>query len=327
MAQAGVAMGHTVYMIGVGELTYHPDGQVGGMARSSPGQDVGSTVEFLQAVQGRDAERERISSRDLDVLYLRYNAEENSVGKPWDRDSGIVFGQIAVQQGVLVLNDPDTLAYATNKMYLQHFPEAVRPRTLISRSPTEIREFFDEQNGRVVLKPLRGYGGADVYLLDGDATNLRSLVESIGRSSYVIAQEYLPAAENGDTRLFLVNGRPLQCEGKYAAVRRVNRTEDFRGNMTAGAKPEKAQITDEILALVEQVRPKLLADGLFEVGVDIVGDKLVEINTISAGGLNAASKLEGVNFGEAVIQAIERKVHYRSQHSERFSNRELAVME
>jgi glutathione synthase len=75
------------------------------------------------------------------------------------------------------------------------------------------------------------------------------------------------------------------------------------------------------------VRPRLVADGIFDVGLDIVGDKLVEINAISSGGLNAAGKLEGVNFGEAVIRLIERKVAYRERYGQQLRNRALAVME
>ena len=325
MARAAVELGHTVYMIGVGDLTYHPDGRVSAVAVQARKRK--TKVAFVEYLKSPEAERESIASGDLDVLYLRYNPGENISAKPWEHDAGIVFGQIAMLEGVIVLNHPYTLAYAVNKMYFQHFPEAVRPRTLISRSVDEIRKFYESQELGVVLKPLTGYGGEDVFLLQEDATNLKQIVESISRKSYVIVQEYLPAATEGDIRLFLMNGKPLQCEGKYAALRRVNKTGDFRSNLSAGGKPAKAKITPEILELAEMVRPRLLADGFFFVGIDIVGNKLVEINTISAGGLNAASKLEGVDFGAEVIRAIERKVRHKEVYGNRLRNRQLAVME
>ncbi|HET7276352.1 MAG TPA: glutathione synthetase [Longimicrobiaceae bacterium] len=327
MARAATAMDHTVYMIGVGDLTYLPDGSVGAIAIRTEPSAAGSPESFMAFITDASTERKRITSADLDVLYLRYNPGENEGSKPWEQDAGIVFGQIAMLEGVIVLNHPYTLAYAVNKMYFQHFPEAIRPRTLITRNVDEIRSFYEEQDGGIVLKPLRGYGGADVYLLKEDATNLKQIVESIGRSSYIIVQEYLPAATEGDTRLFLMNGKPLQCDGKYAALRRVNSGGDFRSNISAGGKPARAEITDEILELADLVRPRLLADGLFFVGIDIVGNKLVEINTISAGGLNAAGKLEGVSFGEEVVMAIERKVRHRDNYGGRLRNRQLAVME
>ncbi len=97
--------------------------------------------------------------------------------------------------------------------------------------------------------------------------------------------------------------------------------------MTAGGRPEHAEITPRMLEIAEAVRPRLLADGIFDVGLDIVGDKLVEINAISAGGLNAAGKLEGVNFGQEVVRLIERKVAHRRLYGQQLRNRALAVME
>lgn len=326
MAYSAAAMGHTVYMMGVGDLTYYTDGRLGAVCRRAPKDGGGSQEAFLQAVQGRDAERVTVSSDDLDVLYLRYNPAE-SADKRWEYDAGITFGQMAVLRGVIVLSHPYTLSYAVNKMYLEHFPEAIRPQTIITRNYEEIRKFHEEQQGKIVLKPLLGYGGQDVYLMGEEGANLKQIVDSISRNSYVIAQEYLPAASEGDVRLFLFNGKPLVVEGKTAAVRRVNESGDFRSNMSAGGRPKKAEITPKILEIAEIVRPRLLADGIFDVGLDIVGDKLVEINTISSGGLNAASKLEGVDFGEEVIRLIERKVSHRRRYGPQLRNRALAVMD
>jgi glutathione synthase len=328
IAHAAAAMGHTVYMFGVGDLVYRSEGErIGALAREAPAGGGGTQQGFLAGVQGAEAARIPITSADLDVLYLRYNPVENVESKPWEYDAGIVFGQMAVLQGLIVLSHPYTLSYAINKMYLEHFPAEIRPRTLITRNYEDIVRFHHDHKGKIVLKPLRGYGGQDVYLVKKDAANLRQIVESISRSSFVIAQEFLPEASEGDIRLFLFNGKPLVVDGKYAAVRRVNPTGDFRSNMTAGARPHPAEITPKILEIAEIVRPRLLADGIFDVGLDIVGDKLVEINSISAGGLNAASKLEGVDFGQAVVRLIERKVQHRKRYGELLRNRALAVMD
>lgn len=327
IARAIARAGHTVYMIGVGDLTYHSDGRISAVAREAPRDGAESQEAFLAAIQGADKPRTTIQTTDLDVLYLRYNPVEQLANRPWEVDAGIVFGQMAVLHGVIVLSHPHTLSYAVNKMYLEQFPESVRPRSIITRNYDEVRRFYDEQKKRIVLKPVRGYGGQDVYLLDRDDTNMKQIVESLSRSSYIIAQEYLPAARDGDVRLFLFNGKPLIVDGKYAALRRVNAEGDFRSNMTAGGKPAKAEITPRILEIAEAVRPRLLADGIFDAGIDIVGDKLVEINAISAGGLNAAGRLEGVDFGPAVVELIERKVEYRRRYGQQLRNRALAVMD
>lgn len=325
MAWSAASMGHDVHMIGVGDLTYRIDGTISAEARpASPAKDQES---FLEAVQGRDAPRERIVCTDLDVLWLRYNPVEGRSESMWEQDAGMAFGQLAMHHGVVVLNHPYTLSFAVNKIYLEHFPEEVRPRAVITRDVDEILEFYRKEKKQIVLKPMHGYGGKDVYLLREDTTNLKQIVETITRTSYVIAQEYLPEATRGDVRFFLVNGRPLMLDGKYAALRRVNSGGDFRSNMSAGGKPRKARVTKRMLEIAEAVRPRVVADGLFFVGLDIVGDRLVEINTISTGGLNATSRLEGVNFGSEVIRAIERKVRYRDAYRGRLTNRELATMD
>jgi glutathione synthase len=327
MSHSAAGRGHEVHMIGVGKLTYASQGGLEVEARRAPDPAGRDQKEWLAALQSPDAERSRLKVSDLDVLYLRYNPSEDPEGRPWETDAGIVFGQMAVLEGVLVLSHPFTLSYAVNKMYLEHFPEEVRPRTIITRSYDEVARFHKAEKGRIVVKPLRGYGGQDVYLVKKDADNLRQIVESISRYSYVIAQEFLPAAKDGDTRLFLFNGKPLVVDGKYAAVRRVNEAGDFRSNMSLGGRPHLPEITPRMLEIVEMVRPRLIADGIFDVGLDIVGDRLVEINTISSGGLNAASKLQGVSFGEAVIELIERKVAYRQRYGHQLRNRALAVMD
>ncbi len=189
-----------------------------------------------------------------------------------------------MRHGVIVLNDPNGLAKAMNKMYFQLFPEQVRPRTLITRDREEIRKFAMEEGGNIVLKPLQGSGGTGVFLVRiDDLSNLNQMIEAVSRDGYVIAQEYLPAASEGDTRLFLMNGQPFRYKGKYAAFRRVRTGDDMRSNIHAGGKLRQAEISDMHLKIAEIVRPKLVQDGMFLVGLDIVGDKLMEINVFSPG--------------------------------------------
>lgn len=325
MAHAAASMGHDVHLLGVGDLTYDSARGIRAVGCRAREDMPSEQAEWLACLQGE--ERAPVAARDLDVLYLRYNPGENPETRPWEADAGIVFGQAAVLEGTLVLSHPFTLSYAVSKMYLEHFPQEVRPRTVITRRYDEVLRFHEEQGGKIVLKPLDGYGGKDVYLVNEDAANLRQIVDSLGRGSYVIAQEFLPAASEGDTRLFLFNGKPLEVDGHYAAVKRLNESGDFRSNMSLGGRPHLPEITPRMLEIADAVRPRLVADGLFDVGLDIVGDKLVEINSVSSGGLNAAGKLAGVRFGEAVIRLIERKVAYRERYGSQLRNRALAVME
>jgi glutathione synthase len=127
-------------------------------------------------------------------------------------------------------------------------------------------------------------------------------------------------------RLIVVNGEALHYKGKYAALRRVNSKDDIRSNMSAGGSAQQAVVDEKMLELVELVRPKLIQDGMFMVGLDIVGDKLMEINVFSPGGLNAASDMEGVDFSIPVIQALERKVHHKKTYGDQIDNKTVAMI-
>lgn len=118
----------------------------------------------------------------------------------------------------------------------------------------------------------------------------------------------------------------MRYKGKYAAFRRLRHGDDMRSNIHAGGKLAPAVITDEHLRLAEIVRPKLVQDGMFLVGLDIVGDKLMEINVFSPGGLGSAQTFEKVNFSNYVIDALERKVEYMSYYRRNFENGEMATL-
>src|SRR5690606_36682246 len=126
--------------------------------------------------------------------------------RPWAQNAGIVFGQFAQRHGVVVLNDPNTLANALNKMYFQYFPKTVRPETIITRNIDDIKAFYKDHNKHIILKPLQGSGGKNVFMIKNDIISLNQTVAAIARDGFVVAQEYLPDANNGDIRLFLLDG-------------------------------------------------------------------------------------------------------------------------
>jgi glutathione synthase len=327
LAMTAINLGHTVWLMGVGDLAYDPDEAVRARARSVPRKNYKTTEAFLRDLQGKAAVRERITVDELDVVMLRNDPASDAIARPWASSAGIVFGRIALRHGVIVLNDPNGLAKATNKMYFQAFPEEVRPRTLITRDREEIKRFAAELDGSVVVKPLQGSGGQSVFLVrPDDVPNLNQMIDAVSRDGYVVAQEYLPAAASGDMRLFLLNGQPLRYKGRYAAFRRVRSGGDMRSNIHAGGKLAAAEIGDAELRIVEIVRPKLVQDGMFLVGLDIVGDKLMEINVFSPGGLGSAQKFEKVNFTHPVIRALERKVQYMEFYRRNFDNDEMATL-
>jgi glutathione synthase len=327
LAMAAINRGHESWVMGAGDFAYDADESIRARATSVPAKIYKSSDKYIADLTGRRAKHERVSVDDLDVLMLRSDPSHEQGHRSWAQSSGIIFGRVAMRAGVIVLNDPNGLSMAMNKMYFQLFPEEVRPKTVITRDRQEIRDFWKDQGGTIVLKPLQGSGGQGVFLVrPGDGSNLNQMVDAVSRDGYVIAQEYLAAAEEGDTRFFLMNGQPLKHRGRYAAFRRVRSGDDMRSNIHAGGKLREAVITDQHLRIAEIVRPKVVQDGMFLVGLDIVGDKLMEINVFSPGGLGSAQRFEKVNFAHAVIEALERKVDYMSYYRRNFNNIDMATL-
>ncbi|HET9259044.1 MAG TPA: glutathione synthetase [Acidimicrobiia bacterium] len=327
LALAANRRGHEVWLMGVGDLSHGETGTVMARARAPQDRSYRSLKSFLKDIQDPEMAAELISVEELDVLMLRNDPAEDAVERPWAQAAGVLFGQLAVAGGVLVVNDPSHLANALNKTYFQHFPEEVRPRTLISRTPEDIKAFVGELGGKAVLKPLQGSGGQGVFMIRGrKGENLNQIIETITRDGFVVAQEYLKKAEEGDVRLFVMNGAPLEVGGKIAAFRRVNEEDDIRSNMHVGGKAERVKVTDEMLRLVSLVRPRLIKDGMFLVGLDIVGNKLMEVNVFSPGGLGSAGDIHDVDFAAAVIEALEEKVAVRGGYGSSLRNDVLATM-
>ncbi|MGC4232770.1 MAG: glutathione synthetase [Niabella sp.] len=306
LALQALQMGHKVYYIAVEDFSYTASEQMGAHAKKAPAKKFRSPKVFMEAVFKE--EKKLIESKDLDVLMLRNDPSIDLEERPWAQYAGIVFGQLAKKNGVLVLNNPDILARAANKMYFQYFPESVRPETIITRNVAEIKAFYAAHKKNIILKPLQGSGGKNVFLVNERNQNFNQIVDAIGRDGYIVAQEYLPKASKGDIRLFLLNGKPIEIDGKIAAIHRSQASGDIRSNLHQGGTVSAARITKEVLDIVEAVSYKLVKDGMFLVGLDIVGNKLMEVNLFSPGGMGHACRLNNVNYFEEVINAIEQEL-------------------
>lgn len=327
LAHAALNMGHEVWYIGVGDFAYDPDGGIAARGIAPPKKKYTSRDVLMSDLQGDKSVRERIGSGDLDIILLRNDPAVDATDRPWAQLAGVMFGRRAMHRGAIVLNNPDGLSKALNKMYFQEFPEEVRPRTLITRDPNEIKKFAKSEGGTIVLKPLQGSGGQSVFLVTPEeASNLNQMIEAVSRDGYVIAQEYLPAAQRGDMRVFMMNGEPLIYKGKYAAFERHRAGGDMRSNIHAGGKVAKGQPAETALRIAEVIRPKLVMDGMFLVGLDIVGDKLMEVNVFSPGGLGSAQEFEKVDFARHVIEALERKVQYVANYRRSSDHAVIAML-
>jgi len=172
-----------------------------------------------------------------------------------------------------------------------------------------------------------GSGGRNVFLVQPeDEANIKQMTEAVMRDGYVIAQEFFAPASKSDIRLFMLNGRPFKANGKYAAIKRVSGGKDIRSNIHSGGSAQPVKITDKILELTEIVRPKLVQDGIFFAGLDIVDDKLLEVNVFSPGGLGIAGKFENEDFCTVMIEALERKVEYKHYYMTNFDNVEMNTL-
>ena len=146
------------------------------------------------------------------------------------------------------------------------------------------------------------------------------------RDGYAIIQEYLPAAADGDIRMITLNGRPLKVDDCYATMHRFSQSEDMRSNISAGGGVEMVKPTEEMLRVAEIVGPKLIDDGMYLAGLDIAGNKMMEVNVDTPGGLSYIEDLTEVDFSGVIIEDLERKVRLQKQYGGKLTNRQLAVI-
>ena len=327
LALAALGRGHDVCYVTPGDFVLRADDSLVVRALTLPSSKYKKASTLFKDLQGKATTVQTMAVEEIDVLLLRNDPSEDAADRPWAAQIGTIFGRIAAARGVIVVNDPDGLAHAQNKLYFQEFPASVRPETLISKSIEEIRSFIEDQRRGVILKPLQGSGGRNVFKIASPKdSNLTQIFEAVSGEGYLIAQSFMPKASDGDVRFFLMNGIPLQRDGKYAAFRRAPAAGEIRSNIHAGGRAVTVEVTTTMLKIAETVRPKLVHDGMFLVGLDIVGDKLLEINVFTPGGLNNLSQMYDTNFPQSVIEALEAKHDIRTAYGARIANRELATL-
>jgi glutathione synthase len=205
-----------------------------------------------------------------------------------------------LQPATLVVNDPIQVRNAPEKLFVTHFPDLMPP-SLISSDRREITAFRRE-HGDIVLKPLFGNGGADIFRITPDDENLNALLEMFTRvyREPVMVQAYLPEIRQGDKRIILVDGEPV------GAVNRVPPAGDARANFHVGGYAERADLTARDREVCAAIGPALRARGLIFVGIDMIGDYLTEINVTSPTGIREIDRLNGTRIAAEVWHAVEQ---------------------
>ena len=318
---------HDVFLMGVGDFSFTNTECLSiNSTYVSKNSKAKNPEEYLKLLQSEKAKKDRIVATDLDVLFIRNNPTEEGSSRQWAEQAGVAFGRMMQQEGVLVLNDAYALSNAfIDKLYFEELPSSIKPASLITRKKEEILEFFENHKKKMVLKPLEGSGGRDVYLIDKNEKNLNQIIENIVQQGYVIAQEFVPEA-NEDVRVLLLNGKVMEKEGNYGIIRRISGEGEFRSNFAQGGSADKSPMTEGIQKVVDVVGPKLIKDGLFFVGLDVVKDKLLEINVLSPGGLDYFGDVDLPDFSDLIIDSIEKKVEYKNLYHGQIENKVLATM-
>ena len=206
----------------------------------------------------------------------------------------------AESMGVYVINKPQSLRDANEKLFTAWFPHCCA-ETLVAREPARIRHFLLEQ-GEIILKPLDGMGGTSIFRLRQDDPNLSVILETMTHynSRYVMAQKYLPAIIDGDKRILLVNGEVIPY-----ALARIPAQGETRGNLAAGGRAEGRELTERDRWIANQVGPTLREKGLIFVGIDVIGDTLTEINVTSPTCVQELDRQFGLNICGQLMDHIE----------------------
>ncbi len=239
----------------------------------------------------------RVDLGELDAVFIRTDP-------PFDAAYAYATQLLeGLRGGTLVVNDPRGLRDANEKLYALEFPRWT-PRTLVSSDRAALHRFVAEVGGRAVMKPLSGAGGFGVLAVSHDDSNARAIVDLHTREGQQLAlmQEFLPAVTRGDKRVLLLDGEPL------GAILRVPAKGELRANIHVGGSVEPTELEAGEKELVADIGPRLRADGLYFVGLDLIGGKLTEVNVTSPTGIRELSRFLGRRVSDDVIHWVERRV-------------------
>lgn len=251
---------------------------------------------------------ELLSLRDFDVIFMRANPP---------LDPLVLNFLDSIRDDVFIINNINGLREANNKIYTAAYYDPEReliPATHVSKNIDYLMRVIKEsESDKMILKPLDGFGGSGVIVIEKSAMqNVKSLLDFYvnrdrGVSNYVILQDYVEGAEKGDVRVLMLNGKPI------GALRRIPSASDVRSNISAGGTVEKYKLTKQDLILCKKVGEKLVRDGIYYAGLDIIGGKLIEVNVLSPGTIKDINKLNGVKLQEKIVDYLEETVKQRAE--------------
>jgi glutathione synthase len=287
--------GHEVYYLEMGDLFVDHARAMGRARRIELRREYRNHFTFHKELTGLLG--------DFDAVFMR---KDPPFDIPYLHATQLL--DLAQHDGAFVMNNPAGLRAANEKLFALHFPTVIPP-TLVSQDPNRIKDFLHELGGEMIIKPVDGHGGSGIFYVHREDRNLNSLLEIATREGKepIIAQRYLPEVRQGDKRLIVLNGAPLGC------TLRVPRSDEHRGNIHVGGTCIKAEVTTRDREICREVGPRLRQEGLYFVGLDIIGDYLTEVNVTSPTGVQEIDTLNNMRLEANVIDFVERQVEERQR--------------
>ena len=211
----------------------------------------------------------------------------------------------AEDEGALIVNKPQSLRDCNEKLFTAWFPD-LTPTTVVTRKAEKIKQ-FQEEHGDVILKPLDGMGGASIFRVKAGDPNLSVIIETLTNhgQTYCMAQTFVPDITNGDKRILVVDGEPMPY-----CLARIPAKGETRGNLAAGGRGEARPLSETDRQIAETVAPILKEKGLVFVGLDVIGDKLTEINVTSPTCIREIeAAFADISITGKLMDAIERRIN------------------
>ena len=239
-----------------------------------------------------------IKVSDLDVVLMRKDP-------PFDTE--FIYATYMLEraevEGTLIVNKPQSLRDCNEKLFTAWFAD-LTPKTLVTRSSQRIRDFHQKEKD-VIIKPLDGMGGASIFRMGPNDANVGVIIETLTEhgSQYAMVQEYMPEIKDGDKRILIVNGEPMPY-----CLARIPAQGETRGNLAAGGRGEARPLSASDKRIAETIAPELKKRGLYFVGLDIIGDKVTEINVTSPTCIREIEAAFPINISGKLMDAIEANI-------------------
>ncbi|MBM4320795.1 MAG: hypothetical protein FJ125_12795 [Deltaproteobacteria bacterium] len=316
LAWAGLQKGWSILLFGVGSLTFDtPRHRVRARAVQLTKGPTPSRI-CHRLLEGALPEQ-TIELSSLDMLLIRFNPMAQEIfplewqlwwpallAMQWLRDAGVE-----------VVNDPQSLLNLLTKLHTDSLPQEAAIPGLVTRSASEVDAFQQQLGGqRLIAKPLAGSQGTRVFLLDpDDRANRDQILEGLFQAGYALVQPFLEQGREGDKRVLLVDGRPLEVGGRVAVYLRRGRDGRVRNNIHAGGRREPAEIDEAERRSLTLLAPWLRQQRLRFVGVDLLGGRVLEVNAFCPGGIENINQTYGLDLATHVLEQLTGSGPGRSQ--------------